>query len=194
MHGQLIELCTNYGVIDNLVVDFSYRQYTGEKWGATEIQSKLRKLQPTMIFNDRWGREPRQRLPRTSFAGDYEQTEQNIPQACLKDDNGNEIPWEGWFMLTNSWSFSATDNLWKSSATIIRTLINCVSKNGNLLINVCPDGWGLVPEAAVQTMKEVGDWVQLNGESIYGSGAADLPKPEIKYGVSPRILTFLRSR
>lgn len=178
MHGQLIELCTNYGQIDNLVVDFSYWDYTGEKWGATEIQNKLRELQPNMIFNDRWGREARQRLPRASYAGDYEQTEQNIPQECLRDDDGNEIPWEGWFTLTNAWSYSSTDNLWKSPATIIRTLINCVSKNGNLLINVCPDGKGRVPEKAIQTMEEVGDWVRINGDAIYGAGAADFPKPE----------------
>ncbi|WPJ95619.1 alpha-L-fucosidase [Coraliomargarita algicola] len=178
MHGQLIELCSNYGVIDNLVVDFSYWQYTAEKWGATEIQNKLRALQPDMIFNDRWGREARQRLPRATYAGDYEQTEQNIPQQCLKDDQGERIPWEGWFTLTNSWSYSATDALWKSPSTIIRTLINCVSKDGNLLINVCPDGKGIVPAQAVDIMEEVGEWMRSNGESIYGAGASSYAKPE----------------
>lgn len=178
MQAQLVELCSNYGTIDNLVVDFSYWQFTAEKWAATRIQSKLRELQPNMIFNDRWGREARQRLPRASYAGDYEQTEQNIPQQCLQDDAGQPIPWEGWFTLTNSWSYSATDSLWKSPTTIIRTLINCVSKDGNLLINVCPDGKGNVPVEAIRIMQEVGDWMRLNGESIYGAGAASLPKPE----------------
>ncbi|MBC2602703.1 alpha-L-fucosidase [Puniceicoccus vermicola] len=80
--------------------------------------------------------------------------------------------------MTNSWSYSSTDNLWKPPATIIRSLINCVSKNGNLLINVCPDGNGIVPEQAVETMREVGAWMKKNGESIYGAGAADYPTPE----------------
>jgi alpha-L-fucosidase len=178
LHGQLIELCSNYGEIDSLVVDFSYWQYTGEKWGATAIQNKLRELQPNITFNDRWGREPRKRSPRPSYAGDYEQTEQNIPQACLVTDDGQLMPWEGWFTLTNSWSYSSTDNLWKSPASIIRTLINCVSKNGNLLLNVCPDAKGQVPQKAVETLLEIGNWMKLNGDAIYGCTAAAFPKPE----------------
>ncbi len=178
MHGQLIELCSNYGVIDSLVVDFSYGEYTGEKWGATEIQSKLRALQPAMIFNDRWGKEPRKRVPRPSFAGDYEQTEQNLPRQCLVDDAGKPMPWEGWFTLTNSWCYSATDTLWKSPRSIIRALVNCVSKDGNLLLNVSPDARGSIPSRSMETLEIIGNWLRLNGESIYGAGSAGLPKPE----------------
>lgn len=178
MHGQLIELCSNYGHIDSLVVDFSYWDYAGEKWGATEIQKKLRVLQPHLSFNDRWGNEARKRVPRPSFAGDYEQTEQNIPRECLRDDAGQPMPWEAWFTLTNSWCFSATDNLWKSPAALIRALINCVSKDGNLLLNVSPDARGRVPEPARAALLELGQWLRLNGESIYGAGASVYPKPE----------------
>lgn len=178
MHGQLLELASNYGHIDQLVVDFSYWNYTGEKWGATEIQQKIRALQPGITFNDRWGNEPRKKIPRPSYAGDYEQTEQNIPQVCLHDDAGQPMPWESWFTLTNSWCFSATDNRWKSPATIIRALVNCVSKDGNLLLNVSPDGRGRVPHQAAGILREVGQWLDLNGDSIYGAGAAPLPKPE----------------
>jgi alpha-L-fucosidase len=178
LHGQLIELCTNYGHIDSIVVDFSYWNYTGEKWGAAEIQQKLRALQPHLIFNDRWANEPRKKIPRPSYAGDYEQTEQNIPRECLRDDAGQPMPWEGWFTLTNSWCYSATDNLWKSPTTLIRALINCVSKDGNLLLNVSPDARGRVPAPAIAALQELGSWLRLNGESIYGAGAATLPKPE----------------
>jgi alpha-L-fucosidase len=178
LHGQLEELCTNYGRIDSLVVDFSYWDFTGEKWGATAIQNRLRELQPHIIFNDRWGNEPRKRIPRPSYAGDYEQTEQNIPQECLRDDAGQPMPWEGWFTLTNSWCYSPTDTLWKSPAAIIRALVNCVSKDGNLLLNVSPDGAGRVPPKALEIVHEIGEWLQANGDSIYGAGAADSPKPE----------------
>jgi alpha-L-fucosidase len=178
LHGQLIELASNYGHIDQLVVDFSYWDYTGEKWGATEIQQKIRALQPHITFNDRWGNEPRKKIPRPSYAGDYEQTEQNIPRECLRDDAGQPMPWEGWFTLTNSWCYSATDNLWKSPTTLIRALVNCVSKEGNLLLNVSPDARGRVPEKAVATLLELGEWLTLNGDSIYGAGASALPKPE----------------
>ena len=178
LHGQLIELCSNYGRIDSLVVDFSYWDYVGEKWGATEIQTKLRHLQPHILFNDRWGNEARKRIPRPSYAGDYEQTEQNIPRECLIDDDGKPMPWEGWFTLTNSWCYSATDNAWKSPGSIIRALVNCASKDGNLLLNVSPDARGRVPAKAASILSELGDWLRLNGDSIYGAGGAELPKPE----------------
>ncbi len=178
LHGQVEELCSHYGRIDSLVFDFSYWDYAGEKWGATELLRKIRALQPHCLVNDRLGNEPRKRVPRPSFAGDYEQTEQNIPRECLRDDAGQPMPWEGWFTLTNSWCFSVTDNLWKTPAAIIRALVNCVSKNGNLLLNVSPDARGRVPEEAKRILAEVGGWLSLNGESIYGASAATLPKPE----------------
>jgi alpha-L-fucosidase len=178
LHGQLIELCSNYGHIDSLVVDFSYHPYKGAAWGAAEIMSKLRKLQPGMIFNDRWDKEPRKRIPRPAHAGDYDQTEQNLPRCCLRDDAGKPMPWEGWFTLTNAWSHSTTDNLWKTPTAIIRALVNCVSKHGNLLLNVSPDARGRVPDRAREIVREVGDWLRLNGDSIYGAGGVALPKPE----------------
>jgi len=178
MHGQVEELCTNFGHIDSLVFDFSYGQYAGEKWGAGELVRKIRALQPHILLNDRMGREPRKKVPRPAWAGDYDQTEQNIPKACVRDDAGQPMPWEGWFTLTNSWSFNATDNLWKSPTAILRALVNCVSKDGNLLLNVSPDARGRVPAESKRILGEIGEWLALNGDSIYGAGASELPKPE----------------
>lgn len=178
LHGQIEELCSNYGRIDSMVFDFSYGEYAGEKWGATELLRKIRSLQPHCIMNDRLGREPRKQIPRPSYAGDYEQTEQNMPREGLKDNAGHPMPWEGWFTLTNSWSFSATDNRWKTPTSIIRALVNCVSKDGNLLLNVSPDARGRVADEAVRILEELGQWLRLNGDSIYGAGPAALPKPE----------------
>lgn len=178
MHSQLIELCSNYGTIDSLVVDFSYGDYKGDKWGAAEIMAKLRALQPGMVFNDRWDTEARKRIPRPAHAGDYEQTEQNLPRRCLRDHTGATMPWEGWFTLTNSWSHSVTDDHWKSSAAIIRALVNCVSKHGNLLLNVSPDARGRLPAKSLDLLRDIGEWLDLNGDSIYGAGGAALPRPE----------------
>ncbi len=70
------------------------------------------------------------------------------------------------------------DNEWKSPRLIIHTLVNCVSKNGNLLLNVGPDAKGNIPEESVRILKEVGKWMKGNHRSIYNCGAAELPKPE----------------
>ncbi|MFQ3670299.1 MAG: alpha-L-fucosidase [Verrucomicrobiia bacterium] len=178
LHGQLLELCSNYGRIDLLVVDFSYGDYRDEKWGSEVIQKRIRQLQPSILFNDRWGREPRKRIPRPAWAGDFEQTEQNLPREGLRDQSGSPMPWEGWFTLTNAWSHSNTDRAWKSSRAIVRALVNCVSKNGNLLLNSSPTARGYLEAEASQILSEVGAWLSRNGESIYGAYAAGLPKPE----------------
>jgi alpha-L-fucosidase len=56
-------------------------------------------------------------------------------------------------------------------------LVDCVSKNGNLLLNVGPDATGEIPPESVRVLETVGEWMRLNGESITGCGAADLPRP-----------------
>lgn len=73
---------------------------------------------------------------------------------------------------------SCQDTNYKSSKQVIRTLVECVSKNGNLLLNVGPDAKGLIPEESLEILTEVGKWIKRNGESIYGCKAAELSKPE----------------
>ena len=56
--------------------------------------------------------------------------------------------------------------------------MNCVSKDGNLLLNVGPDARGLIPDESVAILEEVGKWMKRNSESIYGAGSCRLPKPD----------------
>ena len=60
----------------------------------------------------------------------------------------------------------------------MRKLVECVSKGGNLLLNVGPDARGRFPQPALDILREVGTWLRGNGESVYGAGASTLPKPE----------------
>lgn len=178
LHGQVTELCTNYGRVDLLFFDFSYGDYWGEKWGATELIRKVRALQPDVVINDRLGREATKEADPPPYAGDFDQTEMNIPRGPVCDKAGRAIPWEAWFTLTNSWCFHATDRAYKTPATIIRALVNCVSKGGNLTLNVAPDARGHLDAETWRILGEVGDWLAANGESIYGCGPAEFPKPE----------------
>lgn len=61
---------------------------------------------------------------------------------------------------------------------MIQSLVNCVSKDGNLLLNVGPDARGLIPDESVAILEEVGKWMVRNSESIYGAGSCQLPKPD----------------
>jgi alpha-L-fucosidase len=183
MHGQVRELLTNYGKLDIMWFDFSYRDMRGEKWRATELMEMIRSLQPQIIIDNRleasgegggsiFTQDP------SFYSGDFASPEQIIPPSGVTDDEGHSIPWEACVTLNNSWGYSTNDHFYKSARTVIRKLVECVSKNGNLLLNVGPDAKGEFPLQSLQILEEVGQWIRRNGESIYGCGHADLPKPE----------------
>jgi alpha-L-fucosidase len=176
MHNQIEELVTNYGKIDIMWFDFSFDIYKGEKWKATELVNMVRKHQPEIIIDNRLGGDMNKREPEI-YAGDFEGPEQIIPGEPLKDELGRMIPWESCITLNNDWGYTPGDYN-KDSEDIVRALINCVSKNGNLLLNVGPDARGRIPDKSIQILEEVGEWLTLNGESIYGCRESYLPKPE----------------
>ena len=80
--------------------------------------------------------------------------------------------------LNGTWGYSKFDNNWKSAAELIHTLVETTSKNGNFLLNVGPDGTGVIPSGSVDRLKEVGQWMAENGASIYGCEASTLPQPK----------------
>ncbi len=176
MHNQVEELLTNYGKIDIMWFDFSFGEYRGEKWKATELVKMVRKLQPGIIIDNRLGGNMEIENPEL-FAGDFEGPEQIIPQNGLYDNLGRPIPWEACITLNNEWGY-ATNSDYKSPRDIVHALVNVVSKDGNLLLNVGPDARGNIPEKSLEILEKVGEWMELNSESIYGCGSAPYPKPE----------------
>jgi alpha-L-fucosidase len=140
----------------------------------------VRKNQPGIILDNRLetheGSSSKQRLVKT--LGDFETPEQGIPDVALIDKYGNPIPWETCLTLNDVWGYNEFDHNWKSPELIIHSLVNCVSKNGNLLLNVGPNARGIIPEESVEILTEVGKWLNNNGESIYGCGSSNLPKPD----------------
>lgn len=181
MHGQLRELMTNYGKIDILWSDFSYDEMKGEKWKAAELIKMVKTLQPDIIMNKRMGGDGTADVKnKSNELGDIETPEQGVPETALKDAKGRPLPWETCLTLNNSWGYNRLDNNWKSADLLINTLVNCVSKSGNLLLNVGPDAKGNIPEESVQILGEIGKWMKKNSSSIYGCGASDAitTKPE----------------
>ncbi len=183
MHGQVRELMTDYGKIDLLWTDFSYDHLVGEAWRATELVRMVRTYQPDILFNGRLeGSGDGEGSLRTDdpaeFAGDFCCPEMMIPATGVTTPSGYAVPWEACFTINNSWGYHALDRDFKSADMLIKKLVECVSKNGNLLLNVGPDPRGNIPAEQASVLKDIGAWMEKNGESIYGCGAAGLPKPD----------------
>ncbi|MFD2115313.1 alpha-L-fucosidase [Paenibacillus yanchengensis] len=183
MHGQVKELVTEYGHLDIMWFDFSYDEMTAEKWRSTELIEMMRSNQPHIVIDNRLEVNGEQGASiYTSnpevYAGDFASPEQIIPPQGVMDEKGNAIPWEACVTLNNNWGYAANDLNYKSPETIIRKLVECVSKNGNLLLNVGPNAQGEIPVQSLEILEEVGEWMTANGESIYGCSYTDLPQPE----------------
>ncbi len=80
--------------------------------------------------------------------------------------------------MNNHWCYCNYDHDYKSPELIIRRLVECVSKGGNMMLNVGPDARGNIPAESLKILSEIGEWMDRNQESIYGCGPCELPKPE----------------
>jgi len=183
MHGQVEELLTGYGKIDIMWFDFSYEGKQGEDWRATKLIEMVRRYQPDLITDNRLeggGHYQGSLMEETPsfFSGDFACPEQIIPTAGMVNAAGQPIPWEACITMNENWGYCAHDLNFKPAQLIIHKLVECVSKGGNLLLNVGPDARGRFPKQSLEILREIGSWMADNGESIYGCGNADLPKPE----------------
>ena len=183
MHGQVKELVTNYGKLDLLWFDFSYDDMTGEKWKATELIKMVRHYQPDVIIDNRLeGAGDNHGSIATDnpliYSGDFASPEQIIPPKGVCDINGEPIPWELCATMNNHWGYCNFDHQYKTPEMLVRKLVECVSKGGNMILNVGPDAKGNIPKESVEILKEVGNWMDKNKESIYGCGISDLEKPD----------------
>lgn len=183
MHGQIKELCTNYGKIDLFWFDFSYDNLTGEAWRATDLVRMIRQYQPDVLIDNRLevsgegfgsllSEEP------SEYSGDFVSPEQIIPPHGILDSQGREVVWEACITMNNNWGYCAQDKFFKSSEMMIKKLVECVSKGGNLLLNVGPDAKGNIPQESLDILKGIGRWMKDNSKSIYGCGTSKLDKPE----------------
>jgi alpha-L-fucosidase len=155
---QVKELLTNYGDVAVLWWDTP----TGMTDEYAEKFQNVLALQPNIITNDR--------LKRPNFPGDYKTPEQRIPD--LKELDGKD--WETCMTMNETWGYKSYADKWKSSETMIRNLIDIASKGGNYLLNVGPKADGEFPIQSIESLKAIGAWMKVNGESIYATKASPL--------------------
>lgn len=119
----------------------------------------LLQLQPEIVSNNR--------LDAKKSTGDFSTPEQKIPETGLPSQD-----WETCMTMNHTWGYRAYDHDWKSTETLIRNLVDIASKGGNFLLNVGPTGLGEIPAGSVRHLREVGAWMKVNGEGIYGTTAS----------------------
>jgi alpha-L-fucosidase len=182
-HAQVKEVCSNYGKLDLIWFDFSYDGLRGEAWRGTELIEMVRSLQPDVVINNRLevsgeGYGSLAECRPTPYHGDFVTPEKMIPPHGLLDVEGRPLVWESCVTMNEHWGYCATDNFYKPAPMLIKQLVECVSKGGNMILNVGPDATGRFPQQSLEILAEMGRWMDRNGESIYGCGPAGMEKPE----------------
>jgi alpha-L-fucosidase len=168
--NQISELMHQYGSIDILWLDGGWvrpLETVNEEvlsWGAAipqwsqdidmpRIAAMARTAQPGLLMVDRTVHGPYE---------NYQTPEQKVPPTQL------DHPWESCMTLANNWGYVPNDP-YKSPTKVIHTLIEVVAKGGSLLLGVGPRPDGTLPKEAVQRLREIGKWMQKNGDAIYNT-------------------------
>ncbi len=149
LHGQIRELCTNYGRLD--IMWFDSLGGSAKDWDSENLFRMIRRLQPHIIINNRAG------LP-----ADHDTPEQRIG----KFQTGRA--WETCMTICRQWAWKPNDQM-KSLKQCIQTLVWVVGGDGNLLFNVGPMPDGRIEPRQVQRLREMGQWLKKYGRSIYGT-------------------------
>ena len=150
---QVKEILSNYGEFPAVLWWDTPVDMNPER--AQKLYDVAKALRPNIIMNNRLG---------GGFPGDTETPENNIPAQGYPGRD-----WETCMTMNGTWGYMRDDNHFKSTETLIRNLIDIASKGGNYLLNVGPTSEGLIPQPEVDRLEQIGAWMKVNSEAIYGT-------------------------
>jgi alpha-L-fucosidase len=168
MIPQMKDLVTRYSP-DILWTDGEW-EHPSKDWKSEEFLSWLYNESPVkdnIVVNDRWGSETR-----SSHGGIYT-TEYGLIGDKEGIDNTVPHPWEECRGIGTSFGYNRTEGLsdYSTAGQLIKLLVSTVSAGGNLLLDIGPASDGTIPVIMQQRLLEIGNWLKLNGEAIYGTRA-----------------------
>jgi alpha-L-fucosidase len=189
LHGQVRELCTNFGEIACLWFDGDWPRHAiteknayflaGGSFEYDALYSMIHDLQPHAYIHNNRHEEP---LPGEDVQG----FEQDLPGENTVGFNTTQIydmPLEVCMTINDNWGIHAEDDNHKSTRRLLHNLIRGASMNGNYLLNVGPTALGEILPVHVQRLGEMGQWLSRCGEAIYGARAGAV---RVQDGVSTR--------
>ena len=167
MNNQLTELLTNYGKVGAIWFDGWWDQDINPSfdWRLPEQYALIHRLQPACLIGNNHHHTP--------FEGeDFQMFERDLPgenTAGLSGQSISQLPLETCETMNGMWGYKITDQNYKSTKTLIHYLVNAAGRNANLLMNIGPQPDGCLPEVAVERLKDMGEWMKVYGETIYGT-------------------------
>ncbi len=161
--NQLKEILTNYGKIDIIWLDYSFKGPYGkgrEDWDSENLLKMVRELQPGIIINDRLD------LLDKEWGWDFTTPEQ-YKVSKWPEKLGKKVPWETCQTISDSWGYVRDETNWKDTKQLLVLLIETVSKGGNLILNIGPTGRGAINPREAVRLEKIGEWMKYNSRSIY---------------------------